>query len=340
MRVFIYEYTCSLVDQGHADAESLGPEGLAMLLAVMEDFHRVDGVEVVTLVSERLAGRLPEKLPRRTHAGDEEQTFRELAHEAAFSMIIAPEFARLLETRCAWALDAGGRLLGPSPDAVRRTADKLALGQYLQALGMGVPRAALASDMGVSWSFPVVVKPRHGAGSIATFLVRSPQELGDALVRARKECPHDDILVQQLVRGRAVSVAFLIGPEQRLALVPADQHLSEDGRFHYRGGRLPVPAALAERATSLARRALDAVPGLSGYSGVDLVLGDAADGHSDWVIEINPRLTTSYVGLRALARFNLAEAMLKIACGEPPGDLTWKETTITFSPDCGGVLPS
>ena len=32
----------------------------------------------------------------------------------------------------------------------------------------------------------------------------------------------------------------------------------------------------------------------------------------DRVIEINPRLTTSYVGLRALARFNLAEALLAV----------------------------
>ena len=52
------------------------------------------------------------------------------------------------------------------------------------------------------------------------------------------------------------------------------------------------------------------MPGLSGYVGVDVVLGN--DGR-DWAIEINPRLTTSYVGLRALAGFNLAEAMLAVA---------------------------
>ena len=63
------------------------------------------------------------------------------------------------------------------------------------------------------------------------------------------------------------------------------------------------------------------MPGLLGYVGVDLVLGDAADGSRDYAIEINPRLTTSYVGLRALADFNIAEAMLRAANGprlEPP----------------------
>jgi predicted ATP-grasp superfamily ATP-dependent carboligase len=51
-----------------------------------------------------------------------------------------------------------------------------------------------------------------------------------------------------------------------------------------------------------------------GYLGVDLVLGDDPSGADDRVIEINPRLTTSYVGLRAAALCNLAEAMLLTAC--------------------------
>ena len=36
----------------------------------------------------------------------------------------------------------------------------------------------------------------------------------------------------------------------------------------------------------------------------------------DAVIEINPRLTTSYVGLRTAATSNLAEAMWRVAQGE------------------------
>jgi predicted ATP-grasp superfamily ATP-dependent carboligase len=39
------------------------------------------------------------------------------------------------------------------------------------------------------------------------------------------------------------------------------------------------------------------------------------DGSSDVVIEVNPRLTTSYVGLRAIAEDNLAEVMIINAAG-------------------------
>ena len=50
--------------------------------------------------------------------------------------------------------------------------------------------------------------------------------------------------------------------------------------------------------------------------GVDLVLGRDPTGAEDFVIEVNPRLTTSYVGLRAAAKTNLAEAMLRVAEGD------------------------
>ena len=85
----------------------------------------------------------------------------------------------------------------------------------------------------------------------------------------------------------------------------------------------------------LARAAIECVPGLLGYVGVDLVLGDAEDGCTllNYAIEINPRLTTSYIGLRALADFNIAEMMLRVATGEPAGELKWKPGRVRFGPD-------
>jgi predicted ATP-grasp superfamily ATP-dependent carboligase len=66
---------------------------------------------------------------------------------------------------------------------------------------------------------------------------------------------------------------------------------------------------------------------------VDVVLGDDADGSRDFAIEINPRLTTSYVGLRAAAQTNLASAMLKVAQGEPFEPFVWNSERVAWSPD-------
>ena len=72
------------------------------------------------------------------------------------------------------------------------------------------------------------------------------------------------------------------------------------------------------------------MPNCFGYAGVDVVLGD--DGR-DWVIEINPRLTTSYIGLRALAETNLVEVMLRVAEDREPPPIVWRPGTVEFTPD-------
>jgi hypothetical protein len=133
------------------------------------------------------------------------------------------------------------------------------------------------------------------------------------------------------------SVAMLCGPgDLRLALPPCRQRLSDDRRFAYLGGALPLAAEEALRARALAQRAAAALPGAFGYLGVDLVLGAPADGAGDVVIEVNPRLTTSYVGLRAACQGNLAEAMLDVAEGRLPRAPPAASRAVTF--DAEGVV--
>jgi predicted ATP-grasp superfamily ATP-dependent carboligase len=318
MRVFVYEHTCA----AGAAADSLRAEGRAMLAAVLDDLHRVPGVEPVTVPSGSYG----------------ERAFRDLARGSDFTLVIAPESGGLLEERCRWVEEVNGRLLGPSSAAVRLTADKAALAEHLRRLGVPTPPCTrLPSGSLLPGSFPAVCKPRDGAGSQATFLVPRPEALREALRKAEAEGWSGEALLQPFVPGLPASVAFLVGPRQSLALPPAAQHLSDDGRFRYRGGRLPLPAGPAARAARLAGAAVEAVPGLLGYVGVDLVLGEAADGSGDQVIEINPRLTTSYVGLRALAQTNLAGALLRVAAGEPAPPLGWRAGEVEFRAD-GGVL--
>ena len=111
---------------------------------------------------------------------------------------------------------------------------------------------------------------------------------------------------------------MLCGPSGRIGLMPCKQRISDDGRLRYLGGELPLAAGLAERAKSLAERALAALPASSRLRGCRSGAGPRAGRQRGCVIEVNPRLTTSYVGLRAAARTNLAEAMWRVAQGEAP----------------------
>jgi predicted ATP-grasp superfamily ATP-dependent carboligase len=306
-----------------------------MLAAVLEDFAQADGVEVQTLVHRACREELDREWPGRVHAGDERAFFFELAGQADYTLVIAPEFDGLLERRCRWVLAAGGRLLNPSVAAVRLAGDKWRLGRHWRRRGIPTPPCERLSparcDGVLPW--PRVLKPRHGAGSQATFLVRDAGELEGAMARARAEMPGDELVVQPFIPGRAASVAFLIGPQGPFALLPASQEMSANGHFHYQGGCIPLPPSLTWRATLLGRRAVEAVPGLKGYVGVDLVLGEETDGRGDCMLEMNPRLTTSYVGLRALAETNLAAALLRVALGETLGELRWRRGRVRFAAD-------
>ncbi len=338
MQVFIHEHLCGGVPVGTPGASSLRAEGWAMLAAAVEDFARCPGLEVVTLLDPSLrslaAGWSAGVHVRVAEPGREEQQFRALAAEAAWTLVVAPEFDGILGERCRWVEEARGRLLGPGADAVRRTTDKLEMYRLLKAAGVPTPPALPMPGPGPThWPLPWVCKPRDGAGSQATFLVERAEDLLQCGEKARAEGWRGEMIVQPYVRGRAASVACLVGAHRCVHLPAAEQRLSADGRLRYQGGCLPLSPPECGRARALAERAVRAVPGLRGYVGVDLVLGDAADGSGDAVIEINPRLTTSYVGLRRLARFNLAEAMLAVVMGQDIPGLDWNKGPMGFRSD-------
>ena len=295
--IFIYE-SLSAGDFPPPIAPSLRREGEAMFRAIVEDFSRIADVRVVTL-----DGRTTKR------------AFQRLASKADYSLIIAPELHGILQTRCAWVIQAGGRLLGPTLQAVKLTSDKRTLARWLER--HNIPTPPVFSPPLTKGGRRVVIKPRWGAGSQGVRLLHRPISVKQA---------RDELIVQPFIPGLAASIAWLIGPVQKLPLLPATQKLSSDGRFRYLGGRIPLPPSLRTRAIELTRRAIDVVPGLHGYVGFDLVLGPKGD----HIIEINPRLTTSYLGLRRLARTNLAEAMLRVAQGKRIAPLRWKRGSIEF----------
>jgi predicted ATP-grasp superfamily ATP-dependent carboligase len=344
MLLFVYEYFSSRCLIAEVPW-SLRQEGWTMLSALLADLSSCHGVQTATLVDPAL--RATTSWPNSVcaspgmHDDDEIKLFDHFVSWADSTILIAPEFADLLGQRSQRVEQLGGRLLGPASAAIRLTADKLALAHHWERLAVPTPATQLACEGEPGPPFmPCVLKPRTGAGSQATYLIRAGADWGPALVQARNEGWHGELIVQPYVPGRAASVALLIGPGRCQALPPAEQTLSSDGRFRYLGGRLPLPPDLARRAERLATLAVQGIEGLRGYIGVDLVLGKASDGSEDRVIEINPRLTTSYVGLRVLSRGNLAAALLAVATGAAPPELAWHRGPVQFRSDGEIVAPA
>jgi predicted ATP-grasp superfamily ATP-dependent carboligase len=287
-----------------------------MLTALEADFARIRGIETTTL---------------HVDPSFEEREFRQRARRCNYAVVIAPEFDEILLSRCRWAVEEGCRLLGPTLDAIALTADKLRLSAELTR--NSVPTPVCTKNTPRLFEPAWVWKPQFGAGSTHTYLVRNANELRAAKKTAAAAGWRGKSIFQRYVTGKAVSIGFLIGPKALAPLLPCSQELSSDGRFRYLGGRVPIDRKLAARARKLGKRAIDAVPGLSGYVGVDLVLGQATNGSEDWVIEVNPRLTTSFLGVREVALSNLARAMLLAVRGDKLGPLRWSDRRVSFNPD-------
>src|SRR5437867_9649197 len=101
-RVFVYEYTCAHDLAADPFSAALHAEGWAMLAALLEDFARAPGVEILALLGEHCKHDVRGAICQRIRAAEEERAFRQLAAAADFTIVIAPETDGILRTRCHW----------------------------------------------------------------------------------------------------------------------------------------------------------------------------------------------------------------------------------------------
>jgi tyramine---L-glutamate ligase len=238
----------------------------------------------------------------------------ELAGKADFTVLIAPETMGFLEDMTRWIQGVGARQLGSSPEAVALAGNKTALAEWLAARGIDTPpcrRVSPFKGLPSDAAYPAVLKRNDGAGTLETFLVEDAETLpppARAMVGA---------IMQPYVSGRPMSASYLVDGDGRAWLLGiGEQRIAlEDGCFGYRGGGLPSPMRVDE---SPVRAAAESVPGLQGFVGVDFIWDEGRQ-HAT-VLEINPRPTTSFVGLaRILPPGRLAAAWIGAFDPDSPG---------------------
>lgn len=337
MRIFVFEFVSGggwwKVDPTDRPTRSLLVEGKTMLASLVTDLVAIDGCEVTYLQDRRVKQKVEIPGAQQLVIKSPTQLFNAFVQNAPkhdYGIIIAPEFHdHLYDWAIKWKL-MEGTLLGPSPDFIRIASSKSMTVEYLQAAGVRVPNGVhlgWPEDLPADFPLPAILKPDDGAGSQG---IRYIEKRADGAVRKRMNAP--EWRLEQYCPGLPASVGILNGPRGPVALPACLQWLAGDRSFAYQGGMTPIKPDLNERAQKLALAVARAMPPVIGYFGVDLVLGEPSDGSQDYVIEINPRLTTSYVGLRAIAKTNLAQAMLDIAAGRE-SDLSFDDRRVQFTPD-------
>jgi len=302
-----------------------------MWRAVVVDFGRFPGIQVTTCLSAKLRRQLT--LPQGVECfwSDQPAEWSECWGDAVAAadavLVIAPETGGLLHGLVA---TAGAKSLNCTPQAISLCADKLRLAEHCGRHGIPtIPTVAEAWETPPrSDEFPCLIKPRDGAGCCLTYAV--PNAV--AWRRAARLYANDPALAlrQPSIGGRHLSIAALFREGTSPDVFPmSEQQIAIDGRgkLSYDGGTIPadVESELADRVTSLVLDVARTVPGLRGYVGLDILVPRSIPQHP-LLVEINPRLTTSYVGYRRLCEQNLAAAMLDLV----DGPLTWRNQVVEF----------
>jgi carbamoyl-phosphate synthase large subunit len=226
--------------------------------------------------------------------------------------------------------DLVSTLAAPSAETLECALDKWRLAQRC-AGQLPVPRTRLLDEEATvaEWEFPVIVKPRRGAGSRGVRIVTSRADL-EALGR------DTDLIVQEYLPGDEYSVDVLADAVGRVvAAVPRTRTRVDSGVSI--AGRTVHDDAL-ESTASAAARAI----GLSGVANVQL--RRAADGTPS-LLEINPRFPGA-LPLTIAAGVDMPSYVLDLALGLPlPEQVAFREiANVRFLEDVfidpGDVLSS
>jgi tyramine---L-glutamate ligase len=287
-----------------------------MRRAIARDFAALNGgkARVIMTLDARFADDPGPWTVARIGPGQHPHRVLGLAREADLTVLVAPETMGLLEDMTRSIQQAGARHLGSSLEAVALTRDKTRLAGWLTARGIGTPpcrRVSPSNGLPSDAPYPAVLKPNDGAGTIDTYLVEAPDSLP---LPARHM---GEAIMQPYLSGQPMSASYLVDGEGRAWLLGiGEQRIAfQDGGFQYRGGQLPSAKQVDDNPL---RRAVESVPGLQGFVGVDFIWDERRQ--QTTVLEINPRPTTSFVGLaRMLPPGRLASAWIGAFDPDSPG---------------------
>ncbi|MDD1724600.1 MAG: ATP-grasp domain-containing protein [Methanospirillum sp.] len=263
---------------------ALAPEGRAMLQVLADSFARI-GCTVHT-----------------PHPGKDfgEEMVR-LASLCDEGLVIAPDS---LLARYTKMVEDHTRNIGCNSFSVAVCANKKRAGMILQSHGIAVPAEITEGKR--------ILKQITGCGAQhMRYLDQDPLE-GEF----GQEYIEGEHLSLSLVGSRVVGETCLYYSGTKplfLAINRQDIRFNPDGSVSYHGGETPVHHSREQEIYDIGAKALN-VLGCQGYVGVDMVV--TAD--RIYVVDVNPRMTTSIVGIARCMKEELARVILDASYGKAP----------------------
>jgi len=321
LQFLVYEH----VSGGGFANDELSPsvlsEGYGMLRSLISDF-KTAGHNVTTLLDSRLKAFNPpieaDNIFLISSSNELNINLRKLSGAFDAVCIIAPESGQTLQKLVGLVEASGGLSFNSQIGAIRKASNKMTIFEVLEKRRFIVPETlmigldeniqhirSIIRDLG----FPLVFKPIDGVGCCGLSIIKNESHVAAAVKKIAKESLSKHFIAQELIEGINVSASVISTGEKALSITLNKQIVTLASPYEkssYTGGFVPFEHVLGDEALKTAQKAVESISGLRGYVGVDMVLTRSGP----FVIEVNPRLTTSYIGLRKAVNFNPAQAMI------------------------------
>jgi tyramine---L-glutamate ligase len=321
LKVIVYEHASGGGYASQSIPQSILSEGFGMLRCLVADF-KAAGHEVTVLLDSRLSKLNPPISADCTvpifYPEEPKRFLKNTAKINDAVYIIAPETKQTLQSLVEVSEGTGKVSLNCESQSIKRAANKTVFFETLQKFGV-LPKTTLLNldedlakvklTIKKELCYPIVLKPADGVGCSGLSLVDQETQLANAIKKISAESTIRRFIAQEFIRGQAASVSLLSTGKKAAALSLNKQNIvlaNPNGDSSYEGGTVPFDHWLKQEAFSISQKLVENFPGLRGYIGIDLVLTE----HKVFVVDVNPRLTTSYIGLRIVEEFNIAQALL------------------------------
>ena len=291
-------FVCEFITGGGLCAEPLPTtltcEGALMRDALLQDLADLS-YEVSTTVDARLSPPVHCAYVK-VHADEDIWNIWQQKIQIVDAVfLIAPETDNLLHYLTQMAALEGKLVLGCGLDSIDITSNKMAT--YLTLKQAGITTIATftvehwtkheALKKNVTW----LAKPNDGAGCDATVSFDDAENLMHWLTHNKKQNSH---IIQPFQVGTPASISCVMhqGHARVLScntqIIEINQHT-----LTFKGVILNGMREYWQAFELTANQIASAFPSLAGYVGIDVIVNE----NEVLVVEINPRLTTSYVGL-------------------------------------------
>jgi predicted ATP-grasp superfamily ATP-dependent carboligase len=287
--------------------EALLKEGTLMRDALLRDLSELNQYQLFTMHDVRITPSIYTKKSLVVAASDFKKVFKKALKQADLVWLIAPEIDGILLELTKLCLtyedrEEGSILLGCGYDATLAGTSKTLSFEALQAAkintlpvfaGEDLMQQAYfdeASQLNVSkW----VAKPEDGAGCEGIRLFHSLKDLRHWL---EQDDSYLHYFAQPFQQGIAASFSMICRDGKGWLLSCNQQHIQCDGsQFKLTSITVNGMQAYWQRLETLTRKIAKMLPDALGYMGVDVIVDTEND--RIFVIDINPRLTSSYAGL-------------------------------------------